>query len=228
MLAVHWSPVKNTKIICKNGIRKDARGVFCFPLTGHFFLDRWWPRAFRTWTPGHAPSAFNGFVFRLTDEDCPAYFGHWGAEGAVKPLQSVAAIQQSFRETLIWRIGEAAWNGWVPCTRQACRCEELGPARAVLADIVSSKRSDAHTTWNGAIEDLGQAVVRHDPRRYTDCLMQNVSFLQFVFEDFEIVLSHSITPHRILKIMPGGHEFGRSQYQRKKHRTDRQFYLDDL
>lgn len=46
MLAIHWSPVSNTKRIMKNGIIKSNNGVYCFPLTGHRSLDMWWVKAF--------------------------------------------------------------------------------------------------------------------------------------------------------------------------------------
>ncbi len=42
MVAVHWTPVNNTKDILKKGITKSKNGLYCFPLTGHKFLDRWW------------------------------------------------------------------------------------------------------------------------------------------------------------------------------------------
>jgi hypothetical protein len=71
MLAVHWSPVKNTKNILHNGIHKSKGGVYCFPLTGQPSLDKWWANAFRRRRPR---TAYNGFVFRIVQSDLPASF----------------------------------------------------------------------------------------------------------------------------------------------------------
>jgi hypothetical protein len=76
MLAVHWTPVNNTKTILKNGITKSKKGLYCFPLTGHKSLDRWWINFFNQCGVRHKKK-YNGIVFRLKQQDLPAYFGHW-------------------------------------------------------------------------------------------------------------------------------------------------------
>lgn len=45
--------------------------------------------------------------------------------------------------------------------------------------------------------------------------MKNLNFMSYAFEDYQIVLSHSITPDRIIKILPQGDEFGRILKRRK-------------
>lgn len=73
MLAVHWSPVKNTKRILKNGISKSENGLYCFPLTGQKSVDQWW--VINRWKY-RKPSRYDGFIFKIEREDMPAYFGH--------------------------------------------------------------------------------------------------------------------------------------------------------
>ncbi|WP_418026450.1 hypothetical protein [Paenibacillus sp. JJ1722] len=75
MLVVHWSPVNYSKNILKNGIRKSRNGVYCFPLTGHIALDRWWMKALKRFRKDG--KKYNGFVFRVEESDFPAYFGHF-------------------------------------------------------------------------------------------------------------------------------------------------------
>ena len=103
MLAVHWSPVKNTRDILHNGIRKSKHGVFCFPLTGQPNLDKWWANALRQWRPR---TAYNGFVFRVVEDDLPAAFSHWLHGAGDKPLTSIAQIKAEFERTIMFRIGE--------------------------------------------------------------------------------------------------------------------------
>ncbi|HNC29292.1 MAG TPA: hypothetical protein PKX08_04755, partial [Cyclobacteriaceae bacterium] len=74
MLAVHWTPVANTKRILRNGIAKSKTGLYCFPLTGKPLVDRWWVRFFNH---VRQRKKYNGIVFRIRQEDLPAYFGHW-------------------------------------------------------------------------------------------------------------------------------------------------------
>lgn len=77
MLVIHWSPVNNSKHILKNGIRKNQRGVYCFPLTGHRSLDKWWMKTLKRYRKDG--KKYNGFIFRVEEKDLPAYFGHYAA-----------------------------------------------------------------------------------------------------------------------------------------------------
>lgn len=106
MLAVHWSPVKNTKRILRNGIRKGKQGLFCFPLTGHDMVDRWWAQAFRSWDPR---TQYNGFIFRITRDDLPAKFSSWVADamGFAQTIDSLDELDAEFRKTIIWGIGQS-------------------------------------------------------------------------------------------------------------------------
>lgn len=65
MLVIHWSPVNNSKHILKNGIRKNQRGVYCFPLTGHRSLDKWWMKALKRYRKDG--KKYNGFIFRVEE-----------------------------------------------------------------------------------------------------------------------------------------------------------------
>ncbi len=114
MLVVHWSPVKNTKVIRRNGITagKHSASHF-FPLTGHRSVDRWWAQAFRSWRPR---TQYNEFVVRLTDEDMPATFCHWIQwaidTGKEPPMHdTIDELTEEYRNTILWRIGEAVAKG---------------------------------------------------------------------------------------------------------------------
>lgn len=76
MLAIHWSPVKNTKHILKNGIKRSRTGVYCFPLTGHRALDKWWAGYFKNhyFINKERKTQYDGFIFRITQADLPARF----------------------------------------------------------------------------------------------------------------------------------------------------------
>jgi hypothetical protein len=45
--------------------------------------------------------------------------------------------------------------------------------------------------------------------------MNSLDFMAYTFEDYQIVLSNSIAPNRIIKVLPQGNEFGRVLKQKK-------------
>jgi len=47
--------------------------------------------------------------------------------------------------------------------------------------------------------------------------LNSIDFMSYTLEDYQIVLSQSITADRIIKIMPQGNEFGRVLRQKKKY-----------
>ncbi|QNK55158.1 hypothetical protein [Paenibacillus sp. PAMC21692] len=113
MLVVHWSPVNNSKHILKNGIRKSPNGIYCYPVTGHRSLDRWWMKALKRFRKDG--KSYNGFIFKVEDQDLPAYYGHFiGAttrDKFEKPIKSLSELGQELQNTVIWRIGErVSWS----------------------------------------------------------------------------------------------------------------------
>ena len=91
MLVVHWSPVKNTRQILKNGIRKSGPGVYCFPMAGNPSSYRYWRHLFRA----GRPLEYNGFVFRLTPGDLPASFGHYAGGTTYLTLPELTAAYRA-------------------------------------------------------------------------------------------------------------------------------------
>jgi len=195
MLAVHWTPVSNTRHILKNGIAKSRRGVFCFPLTGHKSVDRWWVSFFNQC--GVRPrKRCNGIVFRITEADMPAYFGHWtGATNNFrfdKEIPDLKSLGGEFRDIILWRLGEEiAWK--------------LNHANS-SAPRVPSVEND--------YQSLARQALGTDPALFAR-RMQSLDAMLYTFEDYQIVLSHAIPANRILKVLPQGNEFGRILRQRK-------------
>ena len=185
MLAVHWSPVKNTKRILRNGIHKSKNGVFCFPLTGQPNVDKWWANAFRQWRPR---TSYNGFVFRVAEEDLPAAFSHWLHSAAEKPLTSIAQIQAEFESAILFRIGQRHFGYSLEADR---------------------KHSDDY-------ERVGKELVAQNPQLYIEALDGDPEFLRYIFEDYQLVLSRSIAPRRILRVLAGGNDYGRNIARQKR------------
>jgi hypothetical protein len=109
MLAIHWTPVANTKKILKNGIRKSKNGLYCFPLTGNKLMDKWWVNFFNQYQTRNRKQ-YNGIIFRIVEGDLPAYFGHWvGAsnkDSFPKQIDDLKSLEKLYRNLLLWRLGE--------------------------------------------------------------------------------------------------------------------------
>jgi hypothetical protein len=188
MLAVHWTPVSNTKSILKNGITKSQKGLFCFPLTGHKFLDRWWLYFFNQ-CGVRARKQYNGIVFRLRQQDMPAYFGHWvGATNNSdfkKEITDLKTLGKEFRDVIAWRLGE---------------------------EIARNSSLDKGIYEFEKINELYLTLAENEIKNHPKVLiekMNSLDFMSFAFEDYQIVLSNSITSDRIIKVIPQGNEFGR-------------------
>ena len=188
MLLVHWSPVNNTKNILRNGIRKSQNGVYCFPVTGHFALDRWWMKALKRFR--RDGKKYNGFIFRIDESNLPAYFGHFAGHTSrdkfEKPIKTLTDLGKEIQNTIIWRIGEKA----------LCDREELH--------------------HNIDFLKLGLEEIDKDPTMYKKTLTE-VGFMEYILEDYQVVLTHSIKPNRIIRVIPPMEEFGRTLCKNKRH-----------
>ncbi len=197
MLAVHWAPVNHTKHILKNGIAKSKKGVYCFPLTGHQSLDRWWIHFFNQ-CKVRPRKHYNGIVFRIAQEDLPAYFGHWiGAtnrDAFTKEIPDLKQLGHQFRETILWRLGE-----------------EIAHKDNLDAGIHDGAKLQA--LYMG----LGERALQDDPKAFTR-KYNDLDFMGYTFEDYQIVLSHPIPAKRIIKVLPQGNEFGRVLRIRKQEK----------
>ncbi len=198
MLAVHWTPVSNTKTIFKNGITKSKKGLYCFPLTGLKSLDRWWIYFFNQ-CGARQRKKYNGIVFRLKEEDMPAYFGDWiGAtnrDDFKKEITVLKTLGTEYRQTILWRIGE-----------------EIAKKSNLDKDIFDyKKRTELYMR-------LALIEIEQTPKTLSEKMVDN-DFMTFALEDYQIVLTKSISSERILKILPQGNEFGRIIRLKKKYET---------
>ena len=198
MLAVHWTPVSKTKSILKNGITKSKKGLYCFPLTGLKSLDRWWIYFFNQ-CGARQRKKYNGIVFRVKQEDLPAYFGHWiGAtnrDDFKKEITNLKTLGTEFRQTVLWRLGE-----------EIARKSNLG------SDLYD------HEKQTELFLRLAELEIQKSPKALTQ-KTTDIDFMTFALEDYQIVLTNSISSDRILKVLPQGDEFGRVTRLRKKYGT---------
>jgi hypothetical protein len=109
-----------------------------------------------------------------------------------KEITDLKQLGHQFRETILWRLGE----------------------EIAEKDNPDAGMRDA-SQWGALYLDLAARAMRDDPttfaRKYND-----LDFMGYTFEDYQIVLSNPIPAKRIIKVLPQGHEFGRVLRIRKK------------
>jgi hypothetical protein len=152
-------------------------------------LDKWWVNFFNQ-CHVRARKKYNGIVFRIMQEDLPASFGHWVGRGLTHPEHNITDLKKfesEYRETIIWRIGEQ----------------------------IAADKSLEDWKHDDQFIPLAEAALKADPGILHDH-MRSYDFMGFTFEDYEIVLSRSISADRIIKVLPQGNEFGRVLRQQKK------------
>lgn len=198
MLAVHWTPVNRTKHILKNGITKSKKGLYCFPLTGHKALDKWWIYFFNQ-CGARQRIKYNGIVFRVKQQDLPAYIGHYiGATNRdvfKKEITTIKQLSAEFKKIIIWRLGEM-----------------LAQNAKVDNNILD------HDKQTELYLRLAEQEIVKSPKAFID-KMNDLNFMTFALENHQIVLTHSIPANRIVKLIPQGDEFGRVQRSKKKYGT---------
>lgn len=124
----------------------------------------------------------------------PAYFGHWvGTTNSAfkKEITDLKTLGLEFRAAITFRLGE-----------------EIARKSGLAVDIYEpGKISELYLS-------LAEAEIKSHPKVLIE-KMNALDFMIFTFEDYEIALSNSIAPNRIIKVIPQGNEFGRILKQKK-------------
>jgi hypothetical protein len=191
MLAVHWTPVANTKKILRCGITKSKKGLYCFPLTGNNKVDRWWVKFFNIC---RGKKKYNGIIFKISKKDLPAYFGHWiGAttrDTFDKPILTMKELKAEYRDNILFRVGEYFLY----------QRGELSTAADFARDFV----------------DIAKREIKENER--VKRLLHDLNIKTFALEDIQIVLSGSVSADRIVKVISDGTDTGRQRRRKKLER----------
>ena len=112
-----------------------------------------------------------------------------------KEITSLKTLGTEFRQAVLIRLGE-----------EIARNLDLG------GDIYDHKKKTE------LFLKLAQFEVQKSPKTLTE-KTNDIDFMTFVLEDYQIVLTNSISSDRILNVLPQGDEFGRVTRLREKYGT---------
>lgn len=180
MLVVDWSPVNNTKRILKDGITKNKNGLYCFPLTGNRYVDTFWVDLLNS----KNKKKYHGFLFRLLDSDMPAYFGDWiGAtnkDNFDKEIKTLKFLKLEFRRNFLSKLGQS----------------------------LSYSQDDYYKLTIDDFVQIAEKEIQEESSKLSK-ILKDIEFLNWSMEHLQIVLSKSIKPKRIIKIIGQGDSTGR-------------------
>ena len=133
------------------------------------------------------------------NKDLPAYFGRWiGAtnrDDFKKEITNLKTLGTEFRQTILWQHGE-----------------ELARQLNLSSNLYDHKKQTE------LFLRLAELEIQKSPKALTQ-KTADIDFMTFALEDYQIVLTNSISSDRILKVLPQGDEFGRVTKLRKKYGT---------
>ena len=238
MLAIHWSPVKNTKNILKNGISKSKNGLYCYPLTGNKQIDSWWAKAFNLKGYKKHRNQYNGFVFKIVKEDLPGCFDHgygytaW--DNFKMNIKTLEELELRYRDRIINKIGEKIIK------QKFINSEEFKKLSTKLYreysfiytsmddpilientfdDWLESQVDDQYAPIIDIFMEAGKNELKKN-KNIIDESLNDKSFLEDTFSDWQIILSRSISKERIIKIVSNRNEYGKILYKNKKYKND--------
>ena len=232
MLAIHWSPVKNTKNILKNGITKTKNGLYCFPLTGKKNIDQWWANYFRR----KDNMQYNGFVFRIEKEDMPACFslchGKTASDKFKMEIKDLKELQLRYREKIIEIIGERKIKYDFSKTEEFSEKAKENLIRypkifssindpilleSVYLECIESQIIDENVPINDIFFKTGKAEIQNNQDKLNESLKET-KLLEDAFSFWQIILSRSISPNRIINVVSNRNEYGKILHKAKKYK----------
>jgi hypothetical protein len=190
MKLIHWSPTQNKNSILDKGIQIQDTWISASILTPFKNLNRWWLDFLL-----HDQEYF-GFIFEVQPEDFPLVHNTWACSGETETddnfevisttrydLNKILAsnpkgvfaneemLKKSYKEDIIWRIAE------------------------------STKKDMTYEESVKEMLEFGQNYIKKHPKKAARDFFDNPNFMEFVFEDYEVLLFKDIAPERIEKVI---------------------------
>ncbi|WP_196888385.1 hypothetical protein [Aureivirga sp. CE67] len=196
MKVIHWTPKENKNQILENGILISDTWISCSILTPFKNLNRWWLDFLLN------DKEYVGIIFELETEDFPLVHNHWCIDSDTeydddfkvisqkrynlneilsnnpKPIfNNLKELKRNYAETIIWRIGNTV--------------DDFS-----FLDKDGVYRSDNKKTMEAALK-----LIKANPKKAKKVFFDNSDFMEFVFEDYEVLLFKNIEPNRIEKVI---------------------------
>ena len=206
MKLIHWSSKENKESILENGIKISDTWTSCTILTPFHNINRWWVDFLLN------KKEQIGFVFELTESDFPLVHSHWCIDTYQKQddelniiekrryslseilrenpnsvFNNSTELKKDYERTIIWRIGNT------------------------IDDSDYLDKDGIYKSDDKKIIESGLKLIKSNPKKAEKDFFDNPDFMEFVFEDYEILLFKEIKPNRIIKVISENEEYKYSE-----------------
>mgnify|MGYP000430459206 CR=1 FL=1 len=196
MKVIHWTPKENKSQILDKGILITDTWISCAILTPFKNLNRWWLDFLLN------DKEYIGMIFELERNDFPLVHGHWCIDTKTEYNDDFEVIskkrydlneilysnpqfvfndfnelKQNYEQTIIWRIGNT------------------------IDDSSYLDKDGIYKSDDRKIIASGLKLIKSNPKKAEKDFFDNPNFMEFVFEDYEILLFKDIRPCRIEKVI---------------------------
>jgi len=196
MKVIHWTPKENKNGILENGIKLNDTWISCSILSPFKNLNRWWLDFLLN------DKEYIGFIFELNESDFPLVHGHWVIDSHTEydenheivskrrlslneilnsnpnsVFTNLNGLKNDYKEAIIWRIGNTI-------------------DQSDYLDKDGIYKSDDKKIINSGLKLIKQSLKKADEKFFN-----NPDFMEFVFEDYEVLLFMDIKPERIEKVI---------------------------
>ncbi len=196
MKVIHWTPKEHKSQIMENGILITDTWISCSILTPFENLNRWWLDFLLN------DKEYVGIVFELEKNDFPLVHDHWIVDGHSETnddleviaktryslneilssnpksvFGNLAELKRDYEQTIVWRIGNTV--------DESNYLDKAGIYKSDDKKILAS----------------GLKLIKSNLKKAEKEFFNNPDFMEFVFEDYEVLLFKNIEPNRIEKVI---------------------------
>lgn len=193
MKVIHWTPKENKESILQNGLQiQDTRIAYSI-LTPFDNLNRWW-LDFSLLETG---KEYIGFIFELNTSDFPLVHHHWCAS-TYQELGDNLEITLNRRYRLDEILKDNP-NG-VYSTKDELK---KGYKETILFRIgeTTDEVEDVYELDYERVEELGYDIIKKDNEKAFQDFFDDPDFMEFTFEDYQVLLFNDISPERLETII---------------------------
>jgi hypothetical protein len=196
MKVIHWTPKENKSRILEKGILITDVWISCSILTPFKNLNRWWLDFLLN------DKEYIGIIFELEKLDFPLVHSHWVSNehsetnddfeviskkrynlneilsnNPKSVFSNLEELKRAYEKTIIWRIGNT------------------------VDDSEYLDKDGIYKSSDKKIIEAGLNLIKSNPIKAEKDFFDNADFMEFVFEDYEVLLFKNVEPNRIEKII---------------------------
>jgi hypothetical protein len=189
MKVIHWSPVKNKSAILKEGILIKDTWTSGSVLTPFKNLNRWWLDLLLN------DQEYLGFVFELEASDFPLVHDHWIIDTYTEEDDDFEVIyKRKYTLKEILKNNPHCVFSNEELLKDAYRRNIVWRIGCAIDDEFFEKDDEE-------ILKAGINFIKNNKKKAFKNFFDDPDFMEFVFEDFQVLFFKDIAPDRIEKVI---------------------------